>query len=182
MRLWRLICATPFHRHSPCALSIPALADLSFALHGLSRITRFPMGHSPPGTRVSGDFLRAAQFAPAPLSHRSSIANGSLASPLAAILSYVPIRLRQTAQRRSGMAQSNGAYFSLRNTAVANVDWLVRASTPGVVSEDIHGAYVWDRIGSSISDFCSAPSALLGMRGPRRSADFYRAHWQLLFF
>src|SRR5689334_12470469 len=130
MRLWRLAVASSSHRHSPCPVPILPLAHLSFAVYCLSRIPQFPMGHFAFRNWFSVDLFRPAKSIPTPVSHCCSFANGSLDPALALILPHVSIRLCQTAQRRSKLAQPHYAYFSLRNPAVTDVDWVVRASTP----------------------------------------------------
>src|SRR5439155_4652101 len=159
------------------SMSFPSLADLLVSLNHLSRIPRLSMGHPASGNGFSGDVLCPSHFAPAHLSNRPTFADRPVAPALAFVLSHVPIWLRQTAQRRSNLAQSHRTYFPLRNSTTANLDRMVRPSTSRLVPKDIHSRDVRHRISRSLSHFCSTPSEVYGMRSSYCTSNFYPAHW-----
>src|SRR5262249_53732668 len=89
-----------------------------------SRIPFLPVGQPPLGDRVPGDLFRASS-ANATLVPFASFAHHPLAAALAVVPPDVRIRMCQTAQRRSCLAQPDGAAVPLRNPTFANVDRVV---------------------------------------------------------
>jgi len=145
-RFWSLAGSRP-------AGFISALADLSFAVHGMPGVPWFSMGHPVVANRVPGDFFCARASAAANGSRRTAIAAGALAAALAALPVDVRIGLREAAQRRSHVAELHRADLSLRNPTVTNLDWLVCPSIAGLGAKSFHDFDVWHRARRSIFDF-----------------------------
>jgi predicted DCC family thiol-disulfide oxidoreductase YuxK len=124
------------HRwHRPRSEFVSAMAHLPFARDGLPPVSRVSMGQ--PAAR--GRFPRhlpctVATTAP-PFPRNAAIAARPLAVSSAALQNHVPIRLRETVERRSNLARLDRAGRSLRNAATADLAWLVRTSTAALGSK-----------------------------------------------
>ena len=172
-------------RHRARALPGVALVVLSFAGDGRPGFSRFPMGQSVARSRLSRHFFRAAAIVAATFARSSAVANCSLAAATAVVQADVLIRLCETVERRSELAQSHRAHLSLPDPAAADVDWLVCRPIAPVVSKIFVLRHVRDRTGRAVPDFRAATNPVFRRRRHRVTAnpDFaYRQLHVLQFF
>src|SRR5215472_10034050 len=159
------------------ALPVPAMAYLSITLLGRGTVPEFSVGHSAAGSRFPGDlFCSAAMAAAASAAGKAAFADRAVAAALAPVQTHVPVRCRETEQWRPDLAQRHRAGFPFRNPAVADVDWLVRASTASLGASERSLGVVCDRNGNSVPDFFSAPPAPTGLPGLSGAAIVHLAH------
>ena len=130
-----------------CAGAVPvfAVGDLSFALLGQRAVPQLSMGWAAVGNRISRDLFRSLAMAAETSDARTTaLAAGAVAPALAVVQTDVLLGMRETDERRSDVAQLDGAELSFRNTTVADVDWLVRAPFSHVGAQERHGRHVRD--------------------------------------
>src|SRR5437762_5284055 len=111
----------------------------------------------------------------------AALADVALAAALALVPADVPIGPDQTALRRSGVAQSDGADFSLRDTTTADLDRLVRAPTAAVVSKILLLRDLCHRGGRAVSVLRAAAAAIHRRCGHGVPPTAHRAHGKLQF-
>ena len=170
----------PHHWRRPRPVPISAVADLPFAGDGLSRVSRFPVGHLVVGNRLPGDLPGPFATVAPTILRRAALAAGALVAAVAAVQIDVPVRLRETAQPRSDLAQPDGAHLPLRNSAAADVDRLVCASVAGVGAEGFRRHDVRHRAARPVPDLRAAAAASLGVPGFGRLPGADLPHRQLL--
>src|SRR6266404_5470206 len=80
------------------------------------------------------------------------------------------------------MARTHRADFPLRDATAADLDWLVRTPTSGMVPEVLLRADVCDRAWDSLPDLCTETPPLRCLRCDCRIYDVDCCHGQLLLF
>src|ERR1017187_7956088 len=106
----------PAHRwRGPCPVSVPALVNQPFADYGLPGVPELSMGHPAVGNGLPGHLPGALAIVASIVPRPSTLAPRFVAVALAVVQTDVPIRLRQTAQRRFSLAQwvSAAAMFGI---------------------------------------------------------------------
>ncbi len=120
-------------------------------------------------------FLAPLQLLAPVVPRRAAFAPCALAAALAVVQADVPVRLRQTAQRRPGLAQPDGAYLPLRDSTAADVDRVVCAPVAGVGAKGLRRQRC-----SALS--CSCPFLIFAPRRPRQFACVVLVVFQALIF
>jgi len=110
-----------------------------------------------------------------------SLASKQAAAVLAAVPTHVSIRLREVVERRSDLAKLDRTELSLRNSTIANLDWMVRSSIAWLVSQPVGRNHVRYRTRCSVSNICAAPSQNRGLHCPGFTSTHYHGDRQLLF-
>ena len=124
-------------------------------------------------------FFAPLQFLPRTSRESATVTNRPLAAALAAVQAHVLVRLRETVERRSQLAESHRAHVSLSNPAAADVAGLVCESTAALVSEIFLRRDVCHRAWCAVPDFRAAPDPVFGLRRHGEFADPDSADRQL---
>ena len=149
-------------------LSFFALAYLSFAGNGPSRIPGISMGQPVAGGWLSRYFSIAfAATAMEKPGSRAFVA-GHLAIPVAFVPAHVRVGMRKTFERRYSLAEPHCAYRAFSDTTIAYLDRLVRTPTSGVAPEGFYCGHVRHRAG------CSLPHIWATTVPPRRCSGLFR--------
>src|SRR5437879_3246423 len=122
------------------AIVVSALDPVSLAHDGVPRFPELSMGRVAAGNGVAGHHLRTGGTKAGERIASTNLDHGVLAAALATVPAHVCFRLRETAQRRSDMAQPDSAELPLPDPAVADLDRVVCASTSPVVAQRISGS------------------------------------------
>src|SRR5215469_2690525 len=139
------------------ALPVPAVVDLPFALRGGRAVSEFSVGHSTARGGIPGNLLcSAAVAAAASAAGKAAFANCAVAVALAALQTHVPVRRREAEQWRPDLAHRHRAEFPFRNSAAADLGWLVRPSDAALGASERPLGAVCDRTGNSVPDFFPA--------------------------
>src|ERR1017187_5671653 len=115
------------HRHRPRPMSVPAVADIPFAGHGLPGIPGLSVGQSAAGDGLPRHLPGALAIVAPIVPRRPALAPRAVAAAVAVVQTDVPVRLRQTVQWRPRLAEVDGAHLPLRDPAAADVDRVVCA-------------------------------------------------------
>src|SRR5262245_2630929 len=112
----------------------------------------------------------------------AAISRRDLAPSLAIVSPDVHVRRSETFERRSGLVETDGTDFSLRNATAADLDRLVCASIAGVVSKSFRDNHVRHRTRGAFSDLWNAPLPPDCLRRVFVADVADRRHGQLLLF
>src|ERR1019366_4374859 len=148
----------------------------------MSRVSQLPVGQPAAGDGLPGHLYSTPAIVAADISRRTSLAPRAVAAAVAVVQTDVPVRLRQTAEPRSGLAQPDGAHLPLRKPAAADMDRLVCAPVAGVGAEDLRRHDVRHRAIYPVPDLWAAAAAPLGVPGIGRLPGADLPHRQLLLF